>query len=669
MKYAFGDYTLDTTSEVLLSGAQRVEIEPKQYLTLLLFCQHPEQIISRDRLLQEIWGSTVVSENTINKHIAGIRKLLADDAKQPSFIETVPKKGYRFVASVNLVSNEDRAIAPKSAAENLPKGIVTLLFFSVAILMFWWNKDAPFVEDIQTLTRMEGNKRSISFFNNDKTILYINQRNNNSDLMVQHLVDGESHKVTHSFDSISHVTGMTGNDTVFVVANLFNKTWLSRGVISKGVYVSESKLDITPYRIWDLDYHEESENIYFVAQTASPLDRGLYKVSARFDQVESVFVPADNELLLSKVDTDPSQSTLLLLGQKPNSKSSVFSFDPHTLALKQLHEFGSLVREVIWHHGDLLYTDTPPAQRVLRIRPGTKEQPEVVATSSEYLCCEMLFSESEEKLIYRTNTTNYNIDWAQVSGWEIDNSTVYDMLPSLLHKKNGVVFVSKRTGKSQIYRQDKNGFTNRLSDFHRYRVVRWLDVSPDDKQVVAIVDNELLLFSTDGKVPVQKRIDADNSWLRDVNWLGNEFIVTKHRHKLATWLEVSDTALNPIARLPSEWLQLFSDQQSPAEFFAVHLQHGLVKLVINQSDQKFDLEIETILNHAFQSTGKILKDGEFFYQLANRRAIRQFDKQGQLQSQNEFRRLYGYDVFESRMIVSELKYQTSDWHSKRFRDQ
>ena len=106
MRYSFGDYILDTKLEVLFANDQRVNLEPKQYSTLLLLCQHESQIVSREQLLEVIWNGVIVSENTINKHIAGIRKLLGDNAKSPKYIETVQRKGYRFIGNSVLINNE-----------------------------------------------------------------------------------------------------------------------------------------------------------------------------------------------------------------------------------------------------------------------------------------------------------------------------------------------------------------------------------------------------------------------------------------------------------------------------------------------------------------------------------------------------------------------------------
>ena len=680
MRYSFGDYILDTKLEVLFANEQRVNLEPKQYSTLLLLCQHESQIVSREQLLEVIWNGVIVSENTINKHIAGIRKLLGDNAKSPKYIETVPRKGYRFIGNPVLINNEVE-VQPQSIdtdseskhASELPKAnrllticLIAVSLFAVVISSFWWHQYSPQTEDIRTLTRMQGDKWSISFFKDDSHIVFINQKENASELIIQNIEEQQNQKIKHDFDFISAVAGNVGEELLYLNGRYDGKSWLARGKVVNGTYIIESQLDVSGYRILDIDYVKPSSSLYLIAQSQSTRDRGLYKVSHTFDVIEPLYIPESEEVLFSRVDSDPNKKELLILGRRPNSQSNLYSFNPESKTLEKLHEFDSLIRDAIWHHDRVLYTDTPPAQRILQFQPNTPSEPEIIATSSEYLCCEMLYSASTQQLIYRTNTTNFHIDWVAESSWSIDNSTVYDMLPSMLHQTEGVVFVSKRTGKSQIYRQEPNSSVVPLSDFSRYHVVRALDVSPNDNQIIAIVDNQLFLKSIKSQNTPLITPFGTRSWLQDVRWLSDSYFVVSQRNKRTSWLEIYDLELNLVRTLSPEWLQIFTDQQDSTQWFAVHQSQGLVKLAPVTLEQNTALIIENELKSAVQARGKILKDGAYFYQQASRKEIVRFDSNGKNQQRYQFRRAYGFDVFKSKVIVSDLKYQTSDWHLKRF---
>lgn len=100
-----GDLLLDRTSRrVYLKGAE-VVISPKATALLEYMITHPDELLSRDRLLDAVWGwDYPVGTRTVDTRIAELRKHLADDPSNPCYIETVPGQGYRFVGKVEAGS-------------------------------------------------------------------------------------------------------------------------------------------------------------------------------------------------------------------------------------------------------------------------------------------------------------------------------------------------------------------------------------------------------------------------------------------------------------------------------------------------------------------------------------------------------------------------------------
>lgn len=82
-----------------------VGLEPKVMDLLLLLVRHQGQVVSREDLLAALWPGMVVGEDTLARTVSKLRQALADDSKQPSYIETVPKRGYRLIAEVRASSH------------------------------------------------------------------------------------------------------------------------------------------------------------------------------------------------------------------------------------------------------------------------------------------------------------------------------------------------------------------------------------------------------------------------------------------------------------------------------------------------------------------------------------------------------------------------------------
>jgi TolB-like protein/DNA-binding winged helix-turn-helix (wHTH) protein/Tfp pilus assembly protein PilF len=97
---SFQSFRLDTTDQCLWRGQERVPIPPKAYDVLRHLVENPGRLVTQDELLEKLWPETYVNPEAIRKYILDIRKILGDRPDKPEFIETVTKRGYRFIAPV-----------------------------------------------------------------------------------------------------------------------------------------------------------------------------------------------------------------------------------------------------------------------------------------------------------------------------------------------------------------------------------------------------------------------------------------------------------------------------------------------------------------------------------------------------------------------------------------
>ena len=109
MKY-FQSFRLDTMNHCLWSGEKRVRIPPKAFDVLRYLVENPGRLVTQDELLEALWPETYVNPEILRKYILDIRRILGDRPDKPVFIETVTKRGYRFIAPVA----EDTEAAPAS---------------------------------------------------------------------------------------------------------------------------------------------------------------------------------------------------------------------------------------------------------------------------------------------------------------------------------------------------------------------------------------------------------------------------------------------------------------------------------------------------------------------------------------------------------------------------
>lgn len=121
----FGDdFELDLRAYELRSGGIPIKLKPNQMELLLLLVQRRGELVTRDQIVEQIWGKGVFldTDNSINAAVSKIRQALRDSIDQPRFVQTVPGKGYRFIASVEEVRPPALGPAPvteQAAGEGL----------------------------------------------------------------------------------------------------------------------------------------------------------------------------------------------------------------------------------------------------------------------------------------------------------------------------------------------------------------------------------------------------------------------------------------------------------------------------------------------------------------------------------------------------------------------
>jgi TolB-like protein/tetratricopeptide (TPR) repeat protein len=127
-QYKFGAYRLDAQSRMLFREGDHVALPPKLTELLVALVEAEGGVLTREQLLQRLWRDTVVEEGSLTSHISMLRKALGEGPNGLDFIETLPKRGYRFVASVNRAASQavgsgvDRAMLVVLPFENLTAG-------------------------------------------------------------------------------------------------------------------------------------------------------------------------------------------------------------------------------------------------------------------------------------------------------------------------------------------------------------------------------------------------------------------------------------------------------------------------------------------------------------------------------------------------------------------
>src|SRR5437016_11719563 len=104
--YQFGPYRLDLNEGRLLRNGEPVPLTPKAFATLVVLVQRSGRLVEKNELMKLLWPDSFVEESNLNQHVWTLRRTLGENKAGHEYIETVPKRGYRFMAEVQHIGHE-----------------------------------------------------------------------------------------------------------------------------------------------------------------------------------------------------------------------------------------------------------------------------------------------------------------------------------------------------------------------------------------------------------------------------------------------------------------------------------------------------------------------------------------------------------------------------------
>ena len=230
--YKFAPFIVDNRKHVLLRDGAPVSLTPKAFETLLVLIEAGGQVVEKDELMRRIWPDTVVEENNLAQCVSALRKALGEDPHEHRYVVTVPGRGYRFVASIReldeeeaeRVSQERPAASDDAIAEARPAlsaaspireskrhkravvvalaallvGVAAILSVPPLIRQRFQTGQAPLQRKLSRLTYDSGLQSEPTWSPDGKMIAYSSDRGGNFDLWVQPLTEGNPVQVTTS---------------------------------------------------------------------------------------------------------------------------------------------------------------------------------------------------------------------------------------------------------------------------------------------------------------------------------------------------------------------------------------------------------------------------------------------------------------------------------------
>lgn len=176
----FADYALDLRAGELHKGGRKIKLQEQPFQILAILLQHPGEVVTREELRQRLWpeNTFVDFDHSLNTAIKKLRQALGDGADEPRFIETLPRRGYRFAGS--LTNDETSAPPPAPEVQTVPESSApgTNLIGTIFILRDQSSKgfvtlpiDEPTLKEKDKLELADDNLGLSLLFSSDRLLL------------------------------------------------------------------------------------------------------------------------------------------------------------------------------------------------------------------------------------------------------------------------------------------------------------------------------------------------------------------------------------------------------------------------------------------------------------------------------------------------------------------
>jgi len=214
-KFTFVDFVVDPQANLLIKKGREKRIESKAMSLLILLASEAGKVITRKQLLTSIWPNVVVGDEVISQLVYSLRNALGDDAKNPQYIETIPKKGYRFIAEVKGVESTKNILQPAekitTLADKKPQFnaktrwlLSGCLLLMLALVITWFTEQGALqsnandfvIDSILPVTQETGVEGDFSFHKNHNKMVYVSANEEGVDLFLKALDTSHSQRLT-----------------------------------------------------------------------------------------------------------------------------------------------------------------------------------------------------------------------------------------------------------------------------------------------------------------------------------------------------------------------------------------------------------------------------------------------------------------------------------------
>jgi DNA-binding winged helix-turn-helix (wHTH) protein len=527
-------------ANLLIKNSKEKRIETKVMSLLILLVSRSEEVVTRHEISTSLWPNVVVGDEGISQLIYSLRNALGDDAKNPQYIETIPKKGYRFIAKVQTCEKKKTLSEPinKTAktSENrtrpfyklewLDRGAFVILLASFLLflpLLFGGDfgvftrteKAKPITGDILPVTQQNGAESDFAFFKGHNKMVFVQSSNIGIDLFLKTLDTNQINQITDDMYKEYSPIWLSKNTLAYIRIIEKNYQIIRHALGASPEILFESKNYIshlainanTPDELTFIEYDYYQHNKLNEVKILNLINTDVRLLQdPQFnlpDAIHSLTYSVDGKFMYFYANNDERTEivALNLLDNKAKTISTKFTSVDHISVIDSdyLLVSGQLsTTKGIWriNINDRTITSVLPSitgQKIIRA------------------------SMKEGFLYYANYTASLNQNLVNLSSQVIDelphlNSNADESAAVFSKDSSGIYFVSNRTGYDEIwYYNLENQQVQQVSNIKAKFITRPVLSQNEDYLALIYKTNQLnlaIMSTTSGELVIKKTIPS-----------------------------------------------------------------------------------------------------------------------------------------------------------------
>jgi Tol biopolymer transport system component/DNA-binding winged helix-turn-helix (wHTH) protein len=488
--YQIDTWKYNSQKCLLKSTDEENQLAKLQNDLLILFIENPKTLLSRDFLINKLWGNKIVNEEALSRLVAELRKLLKDSATKPKYIKTHPKKGYEFIHDIEIIS---KLGIKKNKLSLLSWGLLFLIL-NLVIYSAYFYSDTQKPNQIiskalatsKRVTASPGMESQPQLSNNGKLLAYIKRDNNKSIIMIESRLDGSLQKIESDFYYLSSPTISNNNQYVAVAAIDGDKCQImihslithQKNIISSCQIKNNSKI---------LSWSNDDTKLYYVDLEYKFQTNCIWELDIASQKSRQITFPTSTDLFDSNPNMSP-EGNYLSFNRGNHSVQNIFLLDTqndpkNTINLTNDQNY-SVSHD--WYDNETLIYDSDKTgdRKLWLLNVHSNENFLLGARGAQFPSISRL-----------TNQLAYQIAEYEANIWMLDlvtqkqdrliHSTKYDNNPVFNHQGSQFAFTSNREEHGVIYLYDfKNHKEVKIFELAKTKLTRptWSD---DDSSIIA----------------------------------------------------------------------------------------------------------------------------------------------------------------------------------------